>query len=284
MEAYFNVHFFKERTRKIDMQHLLSYFEVLEGTTVKLDSAEMIIDYKMPRLGYMARFLITKKSKVPNISRLSPKYLDLNFHLELPLLTPDFPTKKLFEIVKDIANTFELCIYSEMFDDVLPFKMELLMKAFTLAKEAFINKNPSLMREYNVLDKQILSNILRYNDEMLSLQLYYKDENTYVPNYLVLKDEYGQMHLAFEWKILAATVFPPNSEYIFYNNETNIKIVSIKETIVALDKLLLDVPGFISNTKVTGPKLKKIHKIMKKNKFSKIENRFHQVAITTLID
>ncbi|MDL2292151.1 hypothetical protein LJC17_00960 [Acholeplasma sp. OttesenSCG-928-E16] len=283
MEAYFNVHFFKERNRNLDIDHLMSFFGVLEGANIEIQDSEILIDYQMPRLGYGARFLITKKSRVPNISRLSPKFLDLNFHLEIPLLTPDYVAHKLFEIVKEIQMTFELHIYSEMFEDVLPFKMDLLIKAFSIAKEAFINKNPSIMQQYNIVDKVVLGNILRYYDEMYSLQMYYKEQETYVPNYLFLKDSSGTIHPGFEWKEKTSTVFPPNTEFIVYITSEG-KLLLVDEVEDILGKYLLDVPGFIKNTKVTGSKVKKIHKLVKKMKPTKVNEEFSRVNLSTLID
>lgn len=86
--AEFHVHFFKEKSRKIDLEVLIAFFEEIKGFIVEMDNESVRFLYTHPRLGQKARFVITPKSQVPDIYRLSPKFLDLNFHLEMNLLTP----------------------------------------------------------------------------------------------------------------------------------------------------------------------------------------------------
>ncbi|MBU1140900.1 MAG: hypothetical protein KKG64_00090, partial [Firmicutes bacterium] len=124
--AQFNIHFFKEKSRKIDLELLIAFFEEIEGIKVEMDEKSVRFNYLHPRLPFEARFLITPKSQVPDIYRLSPKFLDLNFHLEMPILTPDYVAKHLFDLVKKVSERFDFHIYNEMFEDVLPFKMDVL--------------------------------------------------------------------------------------------------------------------------------------------------------------
>ena len=156
----FNIHFFKEKSRKIDLELLIAFFEEIEGIKVEMDEKSVRFNYLHPRLQYEARFLITPKSQVPDIYRLSPKFLDLNFHLELPLLTPDYVAKYLFEMVKKICDRFDFHIYNEMFEDVLPFKMDVVAKVFNMLKEAYIEKNPVILSDYHILEKEKTNSIL----------------------------------------------------------------------------------------------------------------------------
>ncbi len=100
--AQFHIHFFKEKSRKIDLDTLIQFFDDIEGIKTEMDEQSVRFLYTHPRLGHQAKFLITPKSQVPDIYRLSPRFLDLNFHLEMPLLTPNYIANHLFEIVKKI--------------------------------------------------------------------------------------------------------------------------------------------------------------------------------------
>ena len=148
--AQFNIHFFKERNRNIDLEVLIQFFEGIEGFKVEMDNQSVRFLYTHPKLGHQAKFLITPKSQVPDIYRLSPKFLDLNFHLEMPLLMPNYIANQLFDLVKKICQRFDFHIYNEMFEDVLSYKQEVVMKVFKMLKQAYIDKNPVIMGNYQI--------------------------------------------------------------------------------------------------------------------------------------
>jgi len=283
--AQFNIHFFKEKSRKIDLDLLIAFFEEIEGIKIEMDEKSVRFNYVHPRLQYEARFLITPKSQVPDIYRLSPKFLDLNFRLELPLLTPDYVAKHLFELVKKICDQFNFHIYNEMFEDVLPFKMDIVSKVFNMLKEAYIEKNPVILSDYHILPKEKTNSIFRYLDDQVELQNYYKELETYVPKYHFLTTEKKELVTGIEWKEHTLTVFPPYLDYIFYRIGNEIKIVAYDEAMPLIEKYLMDVPGFIKDTKVLPKKVSgKVFKVMKKTKFSLINHTFAKENVKRLLD
>ncbi|PKK97035.1 MAG: hypothetical protein CVV58_03290 [Tenericutes bacterium HGW-Tenericutes-3] len=283
--AQFNIHFFKEKSRKIDLDALIAFFDDTEGIKIEMDEKSVRIHYVHPRLGYEARFLITPKSQVPDIYRLSPKFLDLNFHLEMPLLTPGYVAKYLFEIVKKICERFDFHIYNEMFEDVLPFKMDVVSKVFNMLKEAYIEKNPVILSDYHLLPKEELNAIFRYLDDQVELQNYYKDLETYVPKYHFLTTEKKKLVIGIEWKEHTLTVFPPYLDFLFYRIGNEIKVVAYDEAYPLIEKFLLDVPGFIKDTKVLPKKSSgKVFKLMKKTQFSSVNHTFAKENVKRLLD
>jgi len=283
--AQFNIHFFKEKSRKIDLELLIAFFEEIEGIKVEMDEKSVRFNYLHPRLQYEARFLITPKSQVPDIYRLSPKFLDLNFHLELPLLTPDYVAKYLFDMVKKICDRFDFHIYNEMFEDVLPFKMDVVAKVFNMLKEAYIEKNPVILSDYHILEKEKTNSIFRYLDDQVELQNYYKELETYVPKYHFLTTEKKELVIGIEWKEHTLTVFPPYLDYLFYRIGNEIKVVAYEEALPLIEKYLMDVPGFIKDTKVLPKKVSgKVFKVMKKTKFSLINHTFAKENVKRLLD
>jgi len=283
--AKFNIHFFKEKSRKIDLEKLIAFFENIEGFDIEMDQESVRFLYTHPRLSYQVTFLITPKSKVPDIYRLSPKFLDLNFHLEMPILTPNYIANQVFSIVKTICQTFNFAIYNEMFEDVLSFKMDTLMKVFTMLKDAYMEKNPIILNDYYYLPTNKLSAIYRYIDDQLQLQAYYKDLNTYVPRYHFLTTNNKRIGIGIEWKEGTLTVFPTQLDYIFYRVGEQIKVYHAEEILNLLDKYLMDVPGFIKGTKVVPAKmLKKVHKAIKKSKIEELSDQFKRAELRYMID
>lgn len=283
--AQFNLHFFKEKSRKIDIDSLITYFERIEGIIVEMDQTSVRMNYEHPRLGYKAKFVITPKSQVPDIYRLSPRFLDLNFHLELPLITPYYVAKQMFEIAKNVSSIYGFHVYNEMFEDVLDFKMETVMKVFEMLKEAYIKKNPIILGDYYRLPREKSYAVFRYMDDLLDLQKYYKELDTYVPKYHFLVTNENDFVLGIEWKENTLTVFPPYLDYIFYRVDQEIKVISYSELYPLVEKYIQEVPGFIKGTKVVTKKLsKKVFKVLKKQNFMKINYTFSKESIKRILD
>lgn len=284
--SQFYLHFFKEKARSIDTYQMEKFFSAIEGFELVADDKEVRFNYMHPNLGYQASFVFTRKSKVPNIQRVSPKYLDLNFHLEVPILTPYFFIRFLNGIVKKICEEFNIFILSEMFKDVLGFNAESILKAFTLVKRAYIEKYPDEANRYYFIREEKLNSILRYIDEQKGLSKYYEETNTQVPPYKFIKDETQKPYLGVEWKENDLVVFPPHINYILYRQENDIvKIIDFEEFLSKTDKFLTDVPGFLQGTKVINKKyIKKISKIAKKHKFSPVTKNFTRYHLHQLLD
>lgn len=282
---YFKIHFFKEKSRNINVEELIAFFEVIEGFTIEMDEDSVRFDFLHPRLGYKARFLITPKSQISDIHRLNPRFLAINVHLEIPLLSPDYFAREMFLIAKQLADKFNYFVYQSYFEDVLPFKLELIMKIFNLVKDKYLEINPSYLHEYFMVEKDKLSSILKYTNDNLELQKFYKDLETYVPYYVVLLNNEEEVKFAMEWVNETLTVIPPHLDYILYNRGNETVIVKYDEVIEEIGKFLEDVPGFLRNTKVVPKKnLKKVLRIMKKYKFTKINERFTKIDLKTLLD
>ncbi|MFA6800506.1 MAG: hypothetical protein WCR19_00200 [Acholeplasmataceae bacterium] len=283
--ALFNIHFFKEKSRQIDLEQLITFLENIEGFKVEMDEKSVRFNYTHPRLNYKVLFMITPKSQVPDIYRLNPKFLDLNFHLELPILTPNYIASQVFEIVKKICDRFNFAIYNEMFENVLTFKMDTVFKVFTMLKDAYIEKNPIILNDYYYVATDKLYVIYRYLDDYLELQKYYQELDTYVPKYHFLSTNNKKLALGIEWKENSLTVFPIDLDYIFYRSDNHISVYSAAKVFELIEKYLSDVPGFIKGTKVITKQVnKKIHKLVKKAKLEDLKDQFKRVELRYMID
>lgn len=281
----FQLHFFKEKTRDINIEAIIAFFEVIEGFTIEIDGDIVVFDYTHPRLGYKAYFICMPKSQVKDIHRLNPRFLNINIHLEVPIISPDYFIEHLLEITKKFVDRFNYLVYNYSFEDVLPFRQELIMKVFNVLKSNYLELNPKYLNEYTVIGKDKLSSILRYLDDQLSLQRYYQDSNTYLPHYHLRINNNGRLRVCFEWKYDTLTVIPPYIDYIFLNRNNVITIIKYDEFLIQANKFLDDVPGFLKDTKVVSKKnLKKVNKILKKNNFTKVLEVLSKTNHFSLID
>jgi len=284
--SHFYIHFFKEKSRQLDMLEVVDFFDSIEGFEVEMDEKSVRCNYTHPQLGYSCGFYMTPKSQVPNIQRISPQYLEVNFHLRLPILSPTYFVKHVIQLIKKICDRFNFFVLSEMFEDVLAFNAERIFKVFEMVKRAYIEKYPDERNKYVFIREEKLSGILRYIDEKNALQAYYDDLDTILPKYYFIKDEDDISYIATEWKEHETIVFPPYLDYIlFHQNEGIIKVIAYDEFVEKFKKQLLDVPGFLQDTKVIPKKHSKaINKKTKKTKWQPVTKSFTKQSLNIFMD
>ena len=79
----YELFFFKENNRYLDLDELFSFFNYCPYITVVPNGDEVEAKYYNPAIDLKASFFLTKVSKVPDIYRLDPKYLDLDIYLSI---------------------------------------------------------------------------------------------------------------------------------------------------------------------------------------------------------
>lgn len=284
----FVLHFFKEKSRAFDYERILSFFDDVQEAQlgeVSETSSEVRMEYRHPILKTKADFVISRKSTVTDIYKLDPQFLDVNFRLEMPLMTPFYGAKKVFSIVERLCKEFNFSIYHDMFEDVLRFKMEVVEKVFDIVRKAYKDKYGYQLKNYHSFNDQRLNDCLKYVDEQYDLHRYYKELDIYVPNYFVVLDEAEKVHFAIEWRDNTLTLFPPHIDYVYFRTGLEQKVIPYHELMAKIDKMTTGVPGFLQNTKVIEPKhLKKVMKIIKKTKFTPINGALIHIELDQVID
>lgn len=283
----FKLYFFKDKTQSIDFKQVFAFFEEYPECSFKFDDDFVDIDYFDETLGNKARFSVTRKSNVPNIYKLNPKYANLNFHLELPSLVPKFKSDIIFEMIRKLSLDFTIFMYCEFFENILPYRMEVASTAYQYFKKAY---KETVRGDYNrmvYVEKDKLEEILRYHAENKKLRKHYEKEEIETPQYTLLLDQDSrQLFRAVEWEEGTKTIFPPNLDFVIYRPiEGDLKMYKYQDLVKDLGKLFYDLPGFIKGTKILDdPAYKKADKIMYKNKFIAITRKYEKVDVTRLID
>lgn len=286
------LHFFKEKTRKFDLEQMLSFFdaipEIKEDESNSVESNEFKLVYNNAVLSSETYFIISNKTAVKDLHRLNPKFLDVNFRVEIPITTSAFAAGFIFEIVKKISEEFDFYIYNELFKDIIEFRMATIVKAFELTKENFKEKYNYLLDNIYYCPQQKLNDILKYVYEQYDLQRYYREQEIYVPNYYIVVDEDKNLYFTFHWQEGKLTVFPPHTDYIYYNHNNGAKttIIPYHELMAKIEKLTTNVPGFIEKTKVIVNRKngKRAQRTVKKAKFTNVEKNFKRINLSQVID
>lgn len=262
--SIFRVHFFKENNRNIDVESVFSFFTYELGFTADTNDANVTFVFEHPTLHIKCIFMITQKTTVPDIYRLNPKYLDINVHFEMPVMTTSFMANKFFKFIEKFAKKFHLYIYHPLFEDVLSYHYDVLYQVFMMLKDASLKKDMSLLKPYEVIDSNILYHIYKYSDDLHDLKQYYDDVDTFVSPYTLTKC-YDQMYIGFHWYDNQPTVIPPYVNVCYYHIGDAVKIIHYLDVEKAIDKHTVKVPGTIEGTKVVPKKLiPKVMKILKK--------------------
>lgn len=284
----FILHFFKEKTRQFDYERLLSFFnDVPEATIIDTDdaSSELRIAYRHPILKSSADFVVSRRSTVQDIYKLDPHFLDVNFRLEVPLLTPTYSSNIIFEITQKLCKEFNFSTYNALYEDVMPFRFEVVSRGFEIAKQNFKDKFSYQLDNYYSYPQIKLNECLKYVNEQYDLHRYYKEQNVYVPNYFVVVDEQNKVHFTMEWAENTRTLFPPHVDFIYYRSGLETSILPYDEVMAKIEKYTTNVPGFIENTKVIEPKqTKKVNKALKKAKFTKVNSTLIRIDLNRVID
>ncbi len=284
----FKLHFFKEKIRDLDYEKIFSFFQDIPETKVlpsSEDDLEVKILYNLPVVNLKAYFIISKKSAVQEIYKLSPQYLDVNFRFELSLLTPAFNANLIFDIVERLVKAFDFYYFNSLLEDVMPYKKEVVLRTFEIAKQNFKEKHQYELGNYYYFPESKFKDCLKYVYEQYELHRFYKEQEVIVPNYRIVKDENEQIYFTIEWRENTKTLFPPHIRYIYYYYGNEVKILPYDEVMAKLERFTISVPGFIENTKVIDVKnIKKIHKIVKKLKVTPVNLSFTKVALENIID
>lgn len=283
--AHFRLHFFKEKSRQIDIDLLLNYFRELEGFHTEMDEKSVRFSYEHQTLYVGYQYSITPRSTVPDIYRLSPNYLDVNIHVDIPILTSDFMYQQFLKAIDAFTRTFKLFIYHPLFEDVMPFRYELLTEVYHMMKAKYIEKHHDETKEYVFIDQKMLYKMLKYEDDIINLKTYYKDILTFVPKYQLLFNGKTLIQ-AIEIQDGMLTVIPPEINTIFIRmKDQTLKAFDYLSIAKKVENLLNKVPGTIEGTNVLLKKhVPKFYKILKKATIKDIDSTFYSIRSSKLLE
>ena len=283
--SQFRLHFFKEKTRLIDIDLLIHYFRELDDFKTEMDETSVRFSYVHSTLYIGYQYTITPRSTVPDIYRLSPNYLDVNMHLDLPILMSHFMLQEFLKAVEKFTKTFKLFIYHPLFEDVMPFKYELITEVHGMMKSTLIQKRHDVIKEYVFVDDKQLFKMLKYENDITQLKDYYKDIVTFVPKYQLLHND-KKLIIGIEIQDGILTVIPPEINVIFVRmKDQTLKAFDFHAISNKVMPLLVKVPGTVEGTHVLLKKyLNKFYKILKKASVVDIDASYRSVKSSKLLE
>ena len=282
----YELFFFKEGNRYLNLDELFSFFNYCPYITVNTNNDEVEARYSNKSIDLEASFHITRVSKVPDIHRLDPKYLDLDIYLSIDPMMPLYKVGIIVDLVNDLCQKFDFFVYNILFENVAAFRKDLIMRSYEKIREIYKVKFPMEYTSLNYVPKDKVNDIFKYLYERKDLETYCHEENLFFPIPRFIKSHNtGQIYSAVDLVDDKLFVFPPKCDLVFYHKDGHVMVVYFDELMSVIDKYCHDLPGFIHNTKVLDKAgLKRLKKIMLKTKFSPISETFSNVELETIID
>jgi hypothetical protein len=281
--SFFKIHFFKEKSRVIDIDALMTYFEKKQYTQ-EMNDTYLRFHYEHPTLHTKFYFTLTPKSTVPDIYRLNPKFLDVNFEISLPIVMSSFMLEIALKEIASFSKYFNLSLYHPLYEDVSPYDEGMIVEVFYMFQKAYVNKNPEYLKPYTRIPKDTLYAMSTYTNDMQSLKEYFNDVDIFVPKYQVITCDHDII-IGFMWNIDVITVIPPLVNVCFYRLYDDIVMIEIQHLEPILETYFAKVPGTISGTRVLIKKYRnKVNAFMKKLPFKTVCTTSQKIAFEYLIE
>ena len=103
----YELFFFKEGNRYLNIEELFNFFNYCPFISVDTSKDEVEAKYYNPSIELEASFHLTKVSKVPDIHRLDPKFLDLDIYLSIDPMMPLYKVGVILDLVSDLCQKFD---------------------------------------------------------------------------------------------------------------------------------------------------------------------------------
>ncbi len=282
------IHFFKNRNERIDFEDLIdNYFNTLDNVTITSDDSECRITINMVDFNFAYHYLITKRSHVSSIYKLSYDYVNVNMLIDIPLNIPQFLIKAILQQVDEMCKRFGFSIYYEQLDNIREFRFFEVFQSILKERKKYFEDNPDL--EYYKIPEEKLNKICIYQKIMKDLPHIVNADVMSNPYIVMVNKETGKVELSINWRVGEATVFPPELSYVHVEEEENLI------NLIPMDIFMKYVAHYMYEIKDSASKIKmlflnqkystKARKYLKKmKKYLVSSSRFEIIKFINLIE
>ena len=281
----FAFYFLKEGTRVFDRTELLTYFQANPNITMSKRGDDRIYHYHHPVLGFDADFILTSKSVVPHLERLNPKFYDVNFKVEFDILLPSYSVDMLLDISEEISKMFKFAVYNESYEDVIPFRKNILAKTFEHWKNAYKNKHEDDVAKYSRIDSTSLSEIYNYILRKPKLEVLLDKDKIQISDYFFLRTEKSRTaFICMQWDGSSPFILPPGVDIFYYQDNKHNKYIALAELVGRAEKLFKSIDGYGTLKMIDGKNVGKLKKIITKTKFAPLTVELREIKLTNILD
>ncbi len=285
----FQLYFLKEGTRVYEKADLITLLSATPNITVPemtKNSGKYVFIYRHSVLDFEAKIIISDKSVVPHLERLNSRFYDVNVYVEFDVLSPNYAVEVLLDIVQEISNKFDFKIYIESFVyDVKPFKRSEIIKNFNSWKRAYADKHPEELTKFCKLDSQAISLVYGYLQKKKRLEITYDTSKVQVSDYVYLHTEKSRSaFIAIRWDGEKQFILPPAVDLLMLDDGKVNRYISMSEIMMKAEKMFKPIDGYGSIQIVDQRCIKKLHKLLVKERFSPPYVELKQITLDKIKD
>ncbi|MBR6071747.1 MAG: hypothetical protein IKP77_02805 [Acholeplasmatales bacterium] len=285
----FQLYFLKEGTRvyeKADLITLLSATPNITAPEMNNKTGKYVFTYRHTVLDFEAKIIISDKSVVPHLERLNSRFYDVNVYVEFDVLSPNYAVEILLDIVQEIASKFDFKIYVESFVyDVKPFRRAEIIKNFNSWKRAYADKHPEELSKYCKLDSQAISLVYGYLQKKKRLEITFDTSKVQISDYVFLHTEKSRSaFVAIKWDGEKQFILPPAVDLMILDDGKVNRYISMSEIMMKAEKVFKPIDGYGSIQIVDAKCIKKLHKLLVKERFSPPYVELKQLPLENIKD
>lgn len=284
----FRFYFFKENTRTFDRADLYEYLN--DNKYIRLDTetrqSEKIAYYDNKDIDLKAEFVFAEKSIVPDIHRISPKFLDLNIRVEFDILYPDYKVNKLLNIIETMCKRYSFCVYNETFSDVLPYRRVTMLKAYDGIKQAYKIKHEEEFMQYSKIESDELERVYHYIENLETLKDNYKEFNAIPLNYeFYRRPGSRKAFIGAKWDGVDTFIIPSNVQLFIYDDGVVRKTIKFEDLLDNTSSSFEVINDGMFGIYMLNPKhIKKFRKHIIKTKYPEIQVSLKKIELDTILD
>lgn len=290
MENLLTIHFFRDNSieAKLDFNSVLEFFENQPNFQIYYSDGLVEIEYKDVEFDFKYHYLITKKSRVNQIYRLSPKFSNVNFLVEFPILIPSPLAREILGIIQKLCKTFELGIYHDSFSDIRLFNLVEMIDFYESAKKAYLaNEEVDGKISY---DAEKLNVICKFQRSVKNLIEYY--HNDVIVNYCygLIQTDASEGNkpfsgICYDWRFTSPIIFPPYVDFINVMCDDMNFIIRRADLFNIINRKLIEIKNFLPDMYILKVKQAKACKMyLKKLVKAKLNYEFRQVKLIDCLE
>lgn len=281
----FKIYFLKEETREYPKSDLITFITSNPNVTQTLgnDTNQRIYTYHHSVLNFEANFIMSNKAVIPHIQDIPAKYYDVNFYVEFDVILSNYAVEILLDIIEEICRKFKFYVF--VIKEVMPFKRQIMMKLFESVKRAHIDNNPDIVLGYNKLDPQAFSQVYSYLQKRKRLELTLDTDKIVITNYMFLHTEKSRAaYITIKWDGESQFILPPAVEILLLDDGKVERYIPMSEVLDKADKFFTPIDGYGDIQLLDKKYVKKLHKILVKEKFAPLNVRLDTLSLDKILD
>ncbi len=232
------IHFFRKRiSERLDYAELLDeYFCSVPNCTITSNDDMVDIAILEPSFDFTYHYFITNRTRVINMYRLNPDYVNTNILIDIPAVLPKFLIRRMLQSVDELCKRFDLFIYHDYVKDITDFNMFDLLAVLARELHDYVANNQG---PYYYMEQEKLMTACSYLHIMKDISEVMTVDAMILPYDVLYDKETKEVVLSITWQVGAPTVFPPVLDYVYVEEEGNLLSVIPAEVFFKYSKKLM---------------------------------------------